>query len=241
MRLVTNDPLIQRNASIGKYATIGGLGILVVGLIINFYTQNNPSLVVIPYISLLLGFILSNAGMYFSNRYGREPRSDVALSNALKGMDDKYQMYNFYLPGSHFLVSPNGLYSLTPKFQSGVVQWDGKRWKHKNANFLLTFFGQEGLANPNSEAAADANAIAKYLAKHVEGNVPPVQPLIVFYNDNVQIEADSPPIPAVHVKQLKDFMRRVPKAPLSDNGGSGGSRTLTSVQIAQLDKALKLE
>jgi hypothetical protein len=232
MRLVTNDSLVKRNATIGKYATIGGLGVLVLGLVINLAGRDNPALVLVPYVTLLLGFVLSNAGMYFSNRYGREPRADKAIAAALKGLDDKYQLYSFYLPGAHFLIAPTGIYSFTPKFQSGVVQWDGKRWKHKNANFLLTFFGQEGLSNPNSEAASDANGIAKFLARNLEGSVPPVQPVIIFYNDNVKIDADMPPIPAMHVKQLKEYLRKLPKSP---------SSSLSLEQVAQLDKVLKLE
>jgi hypothetical protein len=233
MRLVTNEPLIKRNATIGNYATTAGLVVLVGGLIVSFYGRDNTSAVVqmIPFFTLLIGFILSNLGIYFKNRYGREPRSDVALSAALKGFDDKYHLYNFYLPAPHCLIAPTGVYAITPKFQSGVVQWDGKRWKHKNANVFLSFFGQEGLANPNAEAAADAESLAKFLAKKLGGDIPPVQSLIVFYNDKATIEAENPPIPTLHAKQLKEYLRKLGK-------GSSRQPTLTPEQIAKLDEVL---
>lgn len=251
MRLVTNEPLVKRNATIGRYGSAAGLVVLVGGLIVSFYGRDNPLLQTVPFVTLVIGFLLSNAGIYFTNRYGRNPRADTTLAGALKGFDDRYSLYNYYLPAPHFLITPNAIYSVTAKHQSGVVQWDGKRWKHKNANFFLTFFGQEGLSNPNAEAAADADNVAKYLAQKVGGDIPPVQPLIVFFNDKVEIEGENPPIPALHVKQLKEYLRKTKGggAKDKDSGGSkeqavtkepGTRKTLTNDQVDKLDEALKL-
>src|SRR5690348_14839638 len=106
MRLITNEKVVKRNAAIGKYATIAGLVILIGGVVVSLNTQtsNNPAYQWIPLGTLIVGFILSNVGTYYMNRFGREPRSDTALDGALKGFDDKYRLYNYYLPGSHFLV-----------------------------------------------------------------------------------------------------------------------------------------
>lgn len=229
MRLVTNEPLIKRNAGIGKYAATGGLIILIGGLAVSFFGRDNPQLQFIPFYTLVIGFVLSNIGIYFSNRFVREPRADKTIEAALKGLDDKYQLYNFRLPAPHVLICPSGIFALVPKFQSGVVVWDGKRWRHKGANILLSLFGQEGLANPNAEAAAEASGVAGYLAKKIGDDTPPVQAIVVFYNPNVTIEASNPPVPALHIKQLKEHIRRLPKGP-----------TLSTEQIAKLDEALGL-
>lgn len=238
MRLVTNEPLVKRNANIGRYGTTAGLVVLVGGLIISFYGRDNPALQTIPFVTLVVGFLLSNAGIYFTSRYGREPRTDKTLAGALKGFDDRYSLYNYYLPAPHFLITPSAIYALTAKQQSGVVQWDGKRWKHKNANFFLTFFGQEGLSNPNAEAAADAENVSKYLTQKIGGEVPPVQSIIVFFNDNVTIEADNPPIPAMHVKQLKEYLRKNVKGGGAKDGAA--RKTLSNEQIEKLDEVLKI-
>ncbi|HLF03105.1 MAG TPA: hypothetical protein VI547_14075 [Anaerolineales bacterium] len=243
MRLVTNDSLVKRNATIGKYAMGAGFLILIGGLLVNLNSlnNNNPALQSIPFVSLIVGFILTNIGTHMTNRYGREPRADKTLDGALKGFDDRYHLYNFYLPAPHFLVAPNGLFALVPKFQHGLVRWDGKRWSHKNASFFRSFFGQDNLANPNAEAAADAEAIAKYLAKKIGGDLPPVQAIIVFYHPNVTIEAENPPIPAVHVKQLKEHLRKLGKPATQAKegaGGGAGKRTLTPEQISRLDEVL---
>jgi hypothetical protein len=242
MRLVTNDRLIKRNATLGKYAMLAGMVVLIGGLLVSFYGRDNVYLQTVPLVALIVGFILSNTGIYFTNHYRREPRADQALEAALKGFDDKYHLYNFYLPAHHFLVTPFGIFVLIPKFQSGSVQWDGKRWKHKNSNFLLSLFGQESLANPNAEAAAEADTIAKYLAKKVGGDIPPVQAIIVFYHPNASLEGEPPTLPTVHVKQLKDLLRKWVKSPAAVGGGGGGGRrqTLTPDQLARLDEAIGL-
>jgi Nuclease-related domain len=245
MRIITNDKIVKRNAAIGKYATIAGLVILVGGVAVSYLLQSqNITDVVyqwIPFATLIIGFILSNVGTYYMNRFGREPRSDTVLEGALKGFDDKYRLYNYYLPGSHFLVAPTGIYAITPKAQAGAVEWDGKRWKHKNSNILMSLFGQDNLANPNAEAAADADNIARFLSKKVGGDVPPVQSIIVFTNPKVEIKGDAPPLPTLHIKQLKEHLRKMPKASAKDGSGSGPGKqlvTLNAEQLSKLDETL---
>ncbi|MBM4422011.1 MAG: hypothetical protein FJ030_01300 [Chloroflexi bacterium] len=229
MRLITNEPLIKRNAAIGKYAASAGLVVLVGGLVVSFTARDNPQLQLVPFYTLIVGFILSNVGIYFANRFVREPRADKTIEAALKGLDDKYHLYNYRLPAPHVLIGPSGIFALVPKFQAGEVIWDGKRWNHKGSNFILSLFGQESLANPNAEAAAEASRVANALGKKIGGDIPPVQAIIVFYNPKVAIQAENPPIPALYVKQLKDFIRKLPKGP-----------TLSAEQIEKLDGALGL-
>ncbi len=241
MRLLTNAPLLKRNAAIGKYASLGGMIILLGGLVVSFYGANNPALQTIPFFTLIIGFMLSNIGIYYQNRYVREPRADKALEAALKGFDDRYCLYNFYLPAPHFLITPHGLFALVAKFQSGVVQWDGKRWKHvKGGSFIQSFFGREPLGNPTTDAAAEAEAAAKFLAKKVGGDIPPVQAIIVFYNPNLTLEGDSPPLPAVHAKQLKEHLRKTTKGagPTKESAAGGRQITLTPEQVVKLNEVV---
>jgi hypothetical protein len=227
MRLVTNESLIKRNSTIGRYASIAGLVILIGGLLVSFRPE--PQYQFIPFVTLIVGFILSNVGIYFSNRYLKY-RGDKALENNLKGFDDKYHLYNYRLPTPHFLIAPNGLFALIPKFQRGVVTWNGKRWSHKGGNFFLNLFGQEGLGNPTAEAVAEAQSASKFLVKKLGQGVPPVQAIVVFCNPETTIEAKDAPIPAMHIKQLKEYMRKLPKGP-----------TLSSAQISQLNEALGVD
>ncbi|MEK7785223.1 MAG: hypothetical protein AAB658_07345 [Chloroflexota bacterium] len=230
MRLITNEPLIKRNAAIGKYSATGGLIVLLGGLAVSFFKQDDPQWQFVPFVTLVVGFILSNVGIYYSNRYVRPPRPDQALDAALKGFDDRYHLYHYRASTPHMLICPAGVFTLVAKFQSGEVAWDGKRWKQiKGGNFIRSFFGQESLGNPNAEAASEAEALSRFLAKKIGPDVPPVQAAVVFYNPNVTVNAKDAPIPAVHVKQLKEHLRKLPKGP-----------TLSPDQIARLDEALGL-
>jgi hypothetical protein len=230
MRLVTNEPLIKRNAAIGKYSATGGLIVLLGGLAVSFFKQNDPQWQFVPFVTLIVGFILSNVGIYYSNRYVRPPRPDQALEAALKGFDDRYHLYHYRASTPHMLICPAGVFALVAKFQSGEVAWDGKRWKQiKGGSFIRSFFGQESLGNPNAEAAGEVESLSHFLAKKIGPDVPPVQAVVVFYSPNVTVNAKDAPVPAVHVKQLKEHLRKLPKGP-----------TLSSDQIARLDEALGL-
>jgi hypothetical protein len=77
----------------------------------------------------------------------------------------------------------------------------------------LKIFAQEGLGRPDLEIASEINAVQRYLADLLEEeDVPEVQAVLVFTNDNVEVLADDAPVPAVHVRKLKDFVRKTAKS-----------------------------
>jgi hypothetical protein len=84
MEIIKNDRLINRNSRIGQIASIAGLIVLGGGLFISF---TRPEMFSISLIALLVGFGLSQIGIYFANRWGRHPRPDEILDAALKGLD----------------------------------------------------------------------------------------------------------------------------------------------------------
>ena len=84
MRIIKNEKIIKRNAKIGSIVTILSLVILGGGMYITF---TNPELLNISVIALLVGFILSQVGIFFTTRWGRRPRPDELLDQALKGLD----------------------------------------------------------------------------------------------------------------------------------------------------------
>ena len=108
MRIISNEKLIKRNNRIGTYLTFGSLAVLIGGLALSFLAP--PQYISYSFLALILGFILSQVGIYMGNRYGRKPRPDESISAALKGLDDKYSLYHYMTPVSHLLVGPaNGL------------------------------------------------------------------------------------------------------------------------------------
>ena len=105
MRLITHQSLVKRNIWIGKYAFIAGMVLLVGAFAINLYAlgqPQNPQLIVYAFAAFLTGFTLTNLGTFFNNRWGRRP--DKGLADALRGLDDRYTLYNYRLGAAHVLI-----------------------------------------------------------------------------------------------------------------------------------------
>ncbi len=210
MKIVSNDKLIKRNATIGRYTTLASLAILGIGLYISF----QPQYVQYSFIALLLGFVLSQVGIYFGSRWGRSPRPDEVLTASLKGLNDQYTLYNYTAPVSHLLVGPAGIWILQPYFQKGTITYDEAkgRWKQQGGNLYLKIFAQEGLGRPDLETRSNEETMASYLQKQLgDIEIPPIKAALVFTNDKVELDAQNAPIPAVTDEKLKDLIRRKAK------------------------------
>jgi hypothetical protein len=165
------------------------------------------------------------------NRYGRKPRPDEKLDAGLKGLTGDYSIYHYMTPASHLLVGPAGLWLLMPYHQRGQVAFRKNRWRMSGGGFMQSYmriFGQEGLGRPDVEIGNEIKAIKKYLAKQMdEAQIPEVNPLMVFTSEEVEIDAQGADIPALKVKQLKDFVRQKAK-----------EKPITQLQLSAIKAAL---
>lgn len=206
MKIITNEGLISRNKRIGQIATFGSLAILAIGLFISF---SYPNQIILAYVALILGFLVSQVGIFFGNRYGRSPRPDELLNLGLKGLDDRYSLFHYTTPASHLLVGPTGLWVLLPFHQKGQFTYEKGRYHQKGGNWYLKIFGQEGLGRPEMEATTQVKDVQKALEKEFpEGNYPPVNALMVFTNDKAEVKLEDAPFPGVPVKKMKEAIRR---------------------------------
>jgi hypothetical protein len=215
MRIVSNDSLIKRNTTIAKYASFGGMALLVGALVINLLALRTPqdaTKLVYVIAAFFVGFMLTNVGTLFNNRWGRRP--DRALADALKGLDDRYSLYNYRLGAAHVLVGPNGALVLHPKFQSGPILFNGKRWVNPGARRgLFGLFNPDPLGNPVLEAAGEVEGLNRLVKKRAPDLKLTPEALIVFLSPNAEVSAKDSPILALHKKQLKEHIRRLPKDP----------------------------
>jgi hypothetical protein len=216
MNIETNEKLIKRNAMIGQATMIGGLAALVASLFISYQF---PDQITLSFIVLILGFLFSQLGIFFTTRYGRRPRPDELLNEGLKGLDGKYSLYHYKTPTAHFLVGPAGLWVLMPRHQRGVIAFEKGRWKQKGGGAFAVYmrlFGQEGLGRPDIEVASEIDAMTKYLQKKIAGgDVPEVRAMLVFTNDKVDVQiepdADTPAV-TVTLPKLKETLRKLAKS-----------------------------
>ena len=217
MNIISNEKLITRNAKIGQFTSLASLIILGIGMYISF---TKPEMFSISVAALLGGFILSQIGIYFGNRWGRSPRPDELLDQGLKGMSRDYTLYHYSSPVPHLLIGPAGIWLLLPHHQRGTIIHDGKKWKAKEGGFAQNYmriFGQENMSRPDLDAGAQADKLTRTLRKHMDENeIPPILGAVVFTSKNATVEADDAPVATMHLKQLKPYLRKVAKeAPLT--------------------------
>jgi hypothetical protein len=231
MKIIKNETLINRNSKIGQWTSIGAVVVLGGGMYISF---TRPELFTVSLVCLLLGFIMSQVGMYMGNRWGRSPRHDEKLDAGLKGLHSEFNIYHYSSPVSHLLVGPAGIWVLIPYHQRGQVYFEKNRWKIKGGGLLqgyMRVFGQEGLGRPELEAESQVDVLRKFFKKHMEEtNVPEIKVALVFTNEQVELDAGESSIPAMKLKQLKEFIRQMSK-----------SRALTNQQITEITSLLPKE
>ncbi len=209
MRVVKNEKLITRNARIGQYTSLAALGVLAVGMYISI---KRTDLFLYAVLALILGFAMTQIGMFFTNRWGRRPRPDEELDAALKGLPGDTVIYHYTTPVPHLLVGPAGMWILQPYHQKGRVTYSRNRWRLSGGGFMqgyMSIFGQEGLGRPDADIATETNSLKKYLAREMdEQEIPDVQAALVFTNDEMEVDASDAPMPALKIKQLKEFLRQ---------------------------------
>ena len=212
MKIIKNEKLIKRNATIGNWTSIGAIVVLGVGM---YLSLKYKELFIYALLALLVGFTLTQVGMYMGNRYGRRPRPDEKLDTGLKGLPGDYTMYHYTTPASHLLVGPAGLWILLPYHQHGQVSFKKNRWRMSGGGFVqgyMRIFGQENLGRPDIEIESETGRLEDYLSKRLDGaEIPEIKPLMVFTSDDVEIDAEEAPVPAMKLKQIKDFFRQKAK------------------------------
>ncbi len=225
MNIIRNDKLVKRNARIGMLAMFGGLAILAGGMFVSFKLPNQFSL---SLVALMLGFMLSQIGIFFQNRWGRHPRPDEMLDTSLKGLDKKFTLYHYSTPTSHLLVGPSGLWVLMPYYQRGTITFSNGRWRQRGGNLYLKIFAQEGLGRPDIEVQGEMESLRRFLKKHLEEeSIPPIQAALVFTNPRTSLSIDEdaePPAETVMLKDLKELVRKP---------GKGKGLSVEKVQVVQ--------
>src|SRR5829696_9733115 len=208
MKTIKNENLIKRNAQIGSWTTLAALVVLGLGMYLSF---TRPELFTFSLIALVLGFTLTQVGMYMGNKFGRSPRPDEKLDAGLKGLQNEFVMYHYTTPASHLLVGPAGVWVVMPYHQRGQVEFKKNRWRVSGGGFLQSYmrlFGQEGLGRPDIEIDSEIKSVRKHLSKQLdEAEIPEINALMVFTNDDIEVDGADAPIPALKLKQVKEFMR----------------------------------
>ena len=205
MKIIANTKKVNRYRKIGNYSLTASMIILFgsVALSFNLEYQN------FFFGAMLVGLLLSQVGAYFNNRWGRVPHPDERITAGLKGLDDRYTLYNFTSPVQHLLVGPQGIWVLVPMYQNGKITFDGKKYRQSGVGTFSRVFGQESLGRPDMEAISYAEDMKRYLKKNLPGQeMPEVRPILVFTSPKASVDAPDAPYITLEVDKLKDVVRR---------------------------------
>jgi hypothetical protein len=212
MNVIINEKLIKRNGRLGQLATFSGLFVLAGGMFVSF---RYPTYSILAWVALLVGFALSQVGLYFGNRWGRHPRPDERIDLGLKGLSDQYTMYHYSTPAAHLLVGPSGLWVIMPYYQVGKIVYERGRWKQKGGTFIqkyLRAFAQEGIGRPDIDAPAEVESLSRFFKKNIpDQSIPEARPVLVFTNEKVDLDVGETPILTIPLKKLKETVRKSTK------------------------------
>lgn len=239
MKIIKNEKLIERNKKVGSWTSLAGTVISLVCMYFAVATLLDPTKVtaqnqMILFFAMIVGIVLLQVGNALGLRFGRSPRRDEKIDAGLKGLHSEFHLFHYTTPTPHLLVGPAGVWVLLPYHQGGKIEFSKKRWRLSGGGFSQTYmkiFGTEGLGRPDLDAEAEVDKAQKFLKKKMGGaEVPEVKPVLVFLNEALELNPGDSPIPAMKLKQLKDFLRQESK-----------NRALSGEQIQKIVSALEEE
>jgi hypothetical protein len=212
MQSITNNRLLESRGKIGKRVTWGGF-ILVFGSLGVLYLPIAESQM-LSMIVMLGGFLITNVGMYYFNRYVRPPLFHTLVEEALKGLDNRYRLYNYMGPVDHVLLTPNGVMAITVRRMGGVITCIGDKWSTRTGILSrLRFTAEDQLANPSADLRQDVSRLQALL----EAKLPddknekpvPIGGVVYFAHSNAVLKLDQPTVPVVTSKNLADHLKRL--------------------------------
>ena len=217
MKLVRNEKHISRNKLLGKILTFASLGVLGLGLYFAF--KKDMTLILYSYICLIVGFILTQIGLNFVNRYGRSPRYDEIFGTAFEKLRHEYTYYVYSTPLPMLLMGPCRIWMPMPVNATGQLSYQDGKWVHKTRNRIQKMMGQDSVGRPDKEVAEASAALSKYLTeKGIPADMhPELKPIMVVYLKETQLgDVSKAPYPVVEMEDLKRYIRRMDREECAD-------------------------
>ena len=207
MVVIRDEARIAKLKSRSQQATLVGFLFLGAGFVVIFL--NVPNVILYQTGALILGWAISQIGMYLSHRYGKSPRPDEVLDEAVKPVARDGRLYHYVLPAPHVMLSRAGPIVFVLKYQSGRITAEGDSWKQRGIGFRR-IFGQEGLGNPTKEAEKMIEALAGFIRREAPAvEEVPIGAMIVFTSKNrEELDVKNSNIPAMHASKVKGFLRQ---------------------------------
>lgn len=231
MRVVRHVGYLKKRQRAARLMIALGLAGLLGSIALTFLQQ--LLYIYLAYAALITGFLFFNAGMQQWAKWNRRPRPDELLDSTLRRLNDRYTLVHYpdvpegWRP-EHVLVWPGGILNITTRELAGRIVVKGTRWRRLDRLLIrLLTFGGPPLGNPTLECQRQVEALQRFLAQRDLPGADLVDGLIVFLNDQVQLEVLESPISVVTRKELFDTIRAL-----------GSERRLSQGEIEEIVRAL---
>ncbi len=225
MRQYMNQRKVKLYNKLSQAMILIGLILLIGALVLSF---THPETMNQLLIGVIVGTLVSQAGLALNNRWGRQPRIDQIFDGSLKGLDNRYAIFHYKLGTSHALICPAGVYALIPRQDDGEITYaEGKWWEQFRKRGLFRRSGRKRLNRIEDHAKAQARIMQQSIQKALPETDISVRPILVFISKDALVKVDHAPVLTVHIKKLKSVVRRLPKV-----------KSLDAVEIEHLAKAV---
>lgn len=211
MQTITNTEFVRKRAAWGRWLSWIGFFLLFGAVFMSLRQE----LALWSFLVILVGFTISNIGMYGLNKYARPPLAHDLLDKALKGLDNRYRLYNYTTPVEHVILTPSGVLVVTLRRMGGEIRCTGDKWHQKTSLWQkLRFFAEDQLGNPAYELRRDVARLQRFLEARLspiaEGEKPvPLGGLVWFANPEARLILDQPTVPVLHGRALKEHLRKL--------------------------------
>jgi hypothetical protein len=210
MQTVTNTRLVESRGKWGKRLPWFGMVFLFGAVFMPFREELIPW----SWPVMAFGFVVTNLGMFYFNRYVRTPLAQDILDKELKGLDNRYCLFNYTGPADHVLVTPTAILSITIRRMGGDIRCRGEKWSMKTGFLsMLRFFSEDQLGNPSYDLRRDVSKVTALLETrlpNVEGEKPvPIGGFVFFSNPDANLTVEDPTVRVLNTKNMKDYVRRL--------------------------------
>ena len=203
MKTYMDHDKVNARATLANAASVGGLLLLLASVLAPVFWQ---SMAPFALILLLVGGVTSMVGIYLANRWVRRPRPEESLHKALKSFDDGYRLYHYpALPCDHVLLTPSGVVGLEVVNLAGRFTYRDRRWREAmTMGRALRYLVEPRVGDPVVTAEGMSEDLGRWFKEHLSsGAHVPSKILTVFTHPSVELEVDSPHVPAHKIDKLR--------------------------------------
>ena len=224
-RVLVNTKFASSRRKLALRLTVAGFVVLSIGLLLG---SRGPEWIVAGYGALVVGSIISWAGIAFLDRWVALPRSEEALATALgttakdaaealapgDGHGSRMRIsrlatYSWLLPADHVVAAPWGLAVLDINTHDGPVRIEGAKWRDKRPIFRRMFsIGRRPVRNPDRWLKHEIDGLRKAMIE-VEPTLVdvPIVPASVFARERTVIEVTDADPAVLRTDELEAWLR----------------------------------